>query len=81
MKAAKAYVDMLRDFQLMFSVAGTVHFVAIYASYSGAQYPCVQEAYAKDKELRKEQLDTKQTEKSSTTADVASYALAASSSI
>lgn len=81
MKAAKTYVDMLRNFQLMFSVAGTVHFVAIYASYSGAQYPCVQEAYAKDKELRKEQLDTKQTEKSSTTADVASYALAASSSI
>lgn len=54
----KSYVDLLRGLQYMFSLVGTVKFIAVYMAYSGKQYKCVAEAYASDLEMRKSSVDS-----------------------
>lgn len=49
----REYYLVLKNLQAMFSLIGEPAFLQVYMTYVGKMYPCVQEAYKKDLEIRK----------------------------
>lgn len=50
--AFRAYVNLIRNLQVLFETVGTTAFLPIYSNYSGEHYKCLQEARVEDRRLR-----------------------------
>lgn len=67
---ARGYLNLCRNIQCMIETIGTVQFLGVLSSYTGPQYPCISQAFAEDKRIRKERLKDKD---NITTADIIAY--------